>query len=446
MEAFNIKECASILKVPYIGPNVSCSSISTDTRSLQEGALFIAIKGDRFDGHNFIKVAQHKKAAAVIGELPSIANLPYLQVENTRIALGLLAQYHRKKFSAPIIALTGSCGKTTTKEYLRNIFSQSSNLLTATKSFNNDIGLPLTLLQLNKDHELVVLELGANAPNEITWLTQLAQPSIAMILNIGPAHLAGFGSIDQVAQAKAEIFQGLSTAGTAIIPLDFIKQWSHYLPTQEIVCFGNESWADVYAKNIRLNKYGNPHFTLVAPQGAIDIALKQFGKHQVDNALAAATAALQTGISLNQIKVGLEKAVIIPGRLSIQVHPQYGTIINDTYNANPKSVHAALTLLSQYPEPRIFAFGSMGELGEASNRYHRQVGAWAYQFCVQRLLTYGSDAKQAGYHFGKGSQHFNDQNSLIRTLKEQLYNGCHTLVKGSRSMQMEKIIFALTNA
>jgi UDP-N-acetylmuramoyl-tripeptide--D-alanyl-D-alanine ligase len=440
----SLSSYAAALQIAYTGQDVIFSSISTDTRTLKPGALFIALKGPHFDGHHYIDLAFQKGAVAALVEKPINANLPHLKVADTRRALGLLAKYHRSQFSVPLIALTGSCGKTTTKELLSSILSQCGQVLASERSFNNDIGMPLTLLKLNKKHDFVVLEMGANAPGEIAWLTHIAKPHIAMILNIAPAHLEGFGSIEKVAQAKSEIFQGLSEKGIAIVHSSFITKWAQHLPKQRTLCFGLSKHSIVSAHSIALDELGCAYFSLVTDKASIPIHLGLPGAHQVDNAMAAASAALMLNIPLKEIKRGLEAVKPISGRLVTVTNEKGTRILDDTYNANPSSMRAALSVLAHFKGKRILVLGDMGELGEASSTYHTQVGEWARDLNIHALFTYGEASHWAATGFGEGAIHFSHQQELIDTLKGYL-NAEHTvLIKGSRSAGMEKVVHALT--
>lgn len=441
-----LREVAKALKLRELTRDCSFSSFSIDTRSLQPGALFVALKGLHFDGHDFITQAKQQGASAVMVETPSTIDLPQLKVPNTRRALSLLASQHRQKFTLPTIALTGSCGKTTTKEMLTSILSLWDKTLVSPKSFNNALGVPLTLLELKSDHRFAVLELGASAPGEIAQLTRQVKPKVAMILNIGPAHLAGFDSLAGVAQAKAEIFEGLDSEGIAIMNADdpWISTCLQSLRSPcKILSFGQAKTAEVAAENVQVDPTGRAYFRLITPKGSQDIHLALLGRHQVHNALAAATAAMSVGASLSIIKSGLEAVLPLSGRL--KPHPGYNGshLLDDTYNANPRSVQVALATLRDCPNQHLFILGEMGELGVMSSAYHKQVGIWARQYGVHQMLTYGDLTKAASLAFGKGAFHFETQALLINYLQGHLTSGWTVLIKGSRSAGMEKVVKAL---
>lgn len=441
----SLAEFSALSEGPTVDTNIQFSSVSIDSRSLKPGALFVAIKGDRFDGHDFIAAAKQQGAVAALVEKPVNVDLPWVQVACTQQALSHLAQTHRSRFSLPVIALTGSCGKTTTKEMLRSILGQCGQVLAPPKSFNTVVGMALTLLALRLTHRFVVLEMGANTPGEIAYLTQIAQPTVAMILNVNPAHLAGFGSLSGIAQAKAEIFQGLGTEGLAIINADdaFSAYWRDQLGNRAYRSFSTQQTADCFAQEVTLDATGKPQFTLTSSQGNQTIQLPLLGRHQVNNALAAATAALNVGVSLSDIKAGLETVQAVPGRLTALQGLQGATLLDDSYNANPGSLQVALAVLSQYPGQRLLVLGDMAELGSASADYHRQMGEWAKQQGIHQLYTCGTLAQFATLGFGKQAWHFDTQAALIAALKVQLQPDCTVLIKGSRSAAMEQVVIAL---
>lgn len=434
-----------MLEGQLIGADGDFSAVSLDSRAIKAGALFVAVTGEKFDGHTFIEQAKNHGAVAALVDRPVSSELPQILVADTRKALGQLAAIHREQFSIPIIALTGSCGKTTTKEMLRAILSESGPVLASTKSFNNDIGVPLTLLDLNAQHRFAVIEMGANHPGEIAYLSQLTKPDIALITNIAPAHLEGFGSIEKVAQAKSEIFLGLAKQGIAIINADdhFEKSWKTRLAKHPIIRFGLKQKADFSAKDIRLDAEGRVQFILLSPKGEIPIHLVLPGQHHLLNALAAAAIASQVGISLAHIKSGLEKMSDVPGRLAIIKNKMGASIIDDTYNANPRSVTVALQLLAHYPGRRIFVMGDMGELGDNTEYYHRQIGELAKELGIETVYTCGALTASTAQAFGSSGKHYASQEDLIQALRPLLEKDVTVLIKGSRSAQMEKVVAAL---
>jgi UDP-N-acetylmuramoyl-tripeptide--D-alanyl-D-alanine ligase len=438
---------AALLRGQLIGPDLSYTSVNIDSRLIEPGALFVAIIGERFDGHDFITQAAERGAVAALVEKRISTQLPLILVPNTRKALEKLAENYRKKFAIPIIGLTGSCGKTTTKEMIRAILSEIGPVLASEKSFNNDIGVPLTLLKLTKQYRFAVIEMGANHLGEIACLTHITKPDIALITNIGPAHLEGFGSIENVAKAKSEIFLGLPAPphGIAVINADdsFAKSLQDLLAQHTVICFGISKHADFSAHDVQLDDKGNAQFSLVTPKGQIAIHLPLPGKHNVSNALAAAAVASQVGASLNQIKTGLEKMPGILGRLTLLKSKTGAAILDDTYNANPNSVAAALQLLIHYPGRHFFVMGDMSELGDNATYYHRQIGQLAKELGIEHVYTCGKLTGLTAKTFGLGGEHFTNQEDLVNALKPELQKDVVVLIKGSRRSQMEKVVEAL---
>lgn len=437
---------ASILNGKRLGSDVDYTGLSLDTRSIKPHELFVALGGEKFDGHQFIELAKQRGAAAAIVDHAVETDLPLLLVQDTRKALGELAKQHRRQFSIPIIALTGSCGKTTTKEMIRSILAEAGPVLTNFKNFNNDIGLPLTLLNLNTQHRYAVIEMGANHAGEIEYLTHITQPNVALITNIGPAHLQGFGTMAGVARAKAEIFSGLVKNGVAIINADdkFADTLQKACTPFRVVYFGLFDAVDFSATNIQMDVDGKTSFLLHAPLGKeMMISLSLPGQHHVMNALAAAAAASQVGIELSHIKSGLEKMQPVPGRVIVSKTKIGATLVDDSYNANPSSVAVALNLLAHYSGRRIFVMGDMGELGQNAEDYHRQIGALAKELNIDDVYTCGDLSKETAKAFGANAKHYPNHQELILALKPQLQENVTILIKGSRSAQMEKVTAAL---
>ncbi len=437
---------ASRLQGKLLGPDVDYSGLSLDSRNIKPRELFIAIRGEKFDGHHFIELAKHSGAAAAIVDHAIDTDLPLLLMQDTKKTLGELAKQHRRQFSIPIIALTGSCGKTTTKEMIRSILAEVGPVLTNFKNFNNDIGLPLTLLNLNAQHRYAVIEMGANHAGEITYLTHITQPSVALVTNIGPAHLQGFGSMTDVAQAKAEIFSGLAKKGVAIINADdkFTDILQKACASFRNVSFGLADACDFSATNIQIDTDGKATFLLHAPCAKETmIRLNLPGQHHVMNALAAAAAASQVGIQLAHIKSGLEKMQPVQGRVIVSKTKIGATLIDDSYNANPSSVAVALKLLAHYSGQRIFVMGDMGELGQNAVDYHRQIGQLAKELNIDDVYTCGDLSRETAKAFGASAKHYSNHKELILALKPHLQKNVTILIKGSRSAQMEKVAVTL---
>lgn len=446
-----LNEAAQALDAELLGHNVKFKGCSTDTRlHLLPDTLYVALRGKHFDGHEFVKQAQQQGAAAVMVERSINCELPVLRVPNTRKALGNLAYFWRQRFDLPLVAITGSNGKTTTKEMLRAIFAQQGNVLANQGNLNNDIGVPLTLFNLQADHRYAVIEMGANHAGEIANLTHLAKPTVALITQCAPAHLDGFKDIEGVARAKGEIFTGLRNGGTAIINQDddYADLWLSQLDvirhslSLNLSTFALDNPAEVTAHQLHLND-DSSDFILHTNSGDLPIHLPLLGRHNVMNALAATAGALACGCSLPAIQQGLQSIQPVKGRLQRCAGLNHTTLIDDTYNANPTSLNAALAVLKKNPPPHWLVLGDMNELGPHSEVFHRQAGQQAQAMGVQHLYATGSMTRYAVEGFGAGAQHFTEHDDLIDSLRNELPNGATVLIKGSRGMQMEKIVNAL---
>lgn len=457
-----LSDIASFLDAALRGHDVEFQNISIDTRRIKPGELYVAIVGEQFDGHDFVAQAKAQGAIAAIVSKPVTTDLPTLQVADTRMALGKLAAYHRRQFNIPVIALTGSCGKTTTKEMLRSILVAANSplsqaeedarragedVLASVSSFNNDIGVPLTLLQLNKAHQYAVIEVGANHPGEIAYLTQIVKPTLAFILNVAPAHLAGFGSIEGIMQAKSEIFAGLAEDGIAMINADdkFADEWRELLKDQHSVTFGVHQAADYSATEIKANDDGCCSFVLNTPAEKIAIQLSLFGEHYVLNAVAAAAAAHSIGVPLTAIKQGLETMQAVKGRLVLKPGKAGARILDDTYNAIPYAVAASLRVLAKYSGERVFVFGGMREIGATAQEEHMRIGELAKQLGIQQLFAYGEYTDATVKAFGAGAHYFASQAELSDAVRDILRPDMTVLVKGSRGSKMENVVQVLVN-
>lgn len=440
-----LTEVAHVIQGNLQGENLHFSAIATDSRKLNSGEVYVALVGENFDGHHFIKEVETKGAVAAIVNRPVESTMPLIIVEDTLKALADLASYHRQQFHCPIIAVTGSCGKTTTKMLLTNVFAQKGQVLSNPASFNNSIGVPLTLLQLDNNHDFAITELGANHLGEIDFLSRLVQPQVSIITNAGPAHLKGFGDLNGVAKTKGEIFNGLTAGGVAIINIDDAKApyWLEKAAAFRIITFGLSPKADVYAKEIIFDEFAKPSFYLVTPAGYCKIKLPLMGQHNIYNALAASAAAFALGLDLNLISCGLEQAEAVVKRLVEYKGKTGAIVIDDSYNANPASMLAAIRLLTQRSNHSILVVGDMLELGEKTADFHHQMGLQAKELGVKQLFCLGEYSQLAAQSFGQSSMHFMDHASLINALKPQLNPKVTVLVKGSRGMTMEKIVEAI---
>lgn len=436
-------------------------NISTDTRQIQPGDLFIALRGEHYDAHQFLGTAVQQGAGALLIDQKIDSELPCILVKDTRIALGLLASYVRLQISGlKCAAITGSNGKTTTKELLSAILcchaGDNESVLATAGNFNNDIGLPLTLLRLTEKVRYAVVELGANHLGEIAYTSQLTKPDVALINNVMPAHLEGFGSLQGIAQAKGEIWLSLSDTGIAVVNLDadFASVYLTQLKklNRQIVTFSREGRkAHVGASNITFSLQGKASFDLNVmldrDSQAIPIQLYLAGLHNVSNALAAATMAIALGCDLKEIQTGLSVLKQVEGRVDSCQLNKFLTLIDDTYNANPASVKVAIDLLQQYAGDHLLILGDMAELGEFSEHEHQIIGEYAAQKGIQKLMTVGKltlKTHQAFKQTGQGEAlHFADKKQLHAYLENVLLeqkNKLAILVKGSRGSKMEEVV------
>ncbi len=440
--ALGMQQIADWVQAPLVGVDSPVLGVSIDSRTMQPGELYVALRGERFDGHEFIpQVSELGAAGLMVEEIPN-TSLPFIRVDNSRLALGDLAHGYRSRFDLPTVAITGSNGKTTVKEMVRQILSATANVCATEGNLNNEIGVPLTLLRLVEESEYLVVEMGANAPGEIGYLTDLVAPSIALVTCASEAHLAGFGSLHGVAAAKGEIYSRLGPTGTALINLDdpFFEYWQGLLDSQQQFSFGLDQAADFHAREIKL---ANNQFILVTPTGEIEVVLPVLGKHNIINAVAAAGVCSLLGIDLSQIASQLALFEAAPGRLT-QVQGVHGArLINDTYNANPSSVTAAVVAVQSLPGDSWMALGDLAELGEEGVRLHQELGKNIKSLGISRLFTIGAQSQAAATAFGDGAEHFNSLDEMIERLKSCLTKNICLVVKGSRSAGMERVVTAL---
>jgi len=422
-----------------IGDDVSVCGVSTDTRRIAKNELFIALTGPNFDGHDYLKSAEHANAAAVLVAKKMDTSLPQILVNDTRLALGQLARAWRKQYTLPVVGITGSNGKTTVKEIVSSILSCQQKVLATQGNLNNDIGMPLTLLQLGEEHTAAVIEMGANHAGEIEYLADISSPTVAIITNAGAAHLEGFGDLDGVAKAKGEIYSALDANGTAIINADdkYYKYWRSLCANKTVLSFGFSASADISAKQKA------DDCLITTPLGNISVKFNLLGEHNLMNALAATAACCAAGASLESIKTGLEKIKSVSGRLQLKTGHNGSRIIDDSYNANPASLEVALNVLTDYPGEHLLALGDMGELGSETEQLHLAAGEQARARGVNKLYAIGPYARLAAKSFGQDSKVFDDKHSLILELKDCLTADSTLLVKGSRLMQMEVVVNAI---
>ena len=424
------------------------NAVSIDTRTLKSGELFVAIQGPNFDGHRFVETARDMGAAAALVQHPVACELPQLVVKDTRDALGTLGVINREAFSGSMLAMTGSAGKTTVKEMSAAILSQLGKTLATRGNLNNELGAPLTLLALDASHQYAVLELGASSIGEIAYTANLVQPDVAIITNAAEAHIEGFGSLNNVVQAKGEIIDALSEAGVAVLNADDLNcyKWISRAANRKCLLFSlkEDRGAQFYARNYQCLDNGAYRFELVTPKGSIDVSLSQLGQHNVANALAAAAATSELGASLEAIKAGLENASPVAGRLTSIDLASGARVIDDSYNANPESLRAAIDVLSHCSGHKILVLGDMAELGDSALHDHCEAARYAQSKGIDNLLTVGSLSAHAAREFGPQGHAFEDQATLIEYLSKRINKNTTVLVKGSRSAHMERIVQALT--
>ena len=448
LEALRLSELVAPLSAELIGHDVAFAAVSTDSRAINQGQLFIALSGPRFDGHAYLaEVAAKGAVAALVERHVADVALPQLVVADTRIALGQLGALNRAAFAGPLVAITGSSGKTSVKEMLASILraAYGADAVLATRgNLNNDLGAPLTLLELAPQHQAAVIELGASRLGEIAYTVSLARPDVSLITNAGTAHVGEFGGPEKIVEAKGEILDGLDAQGIAVLNQDdpAWPVWKQRSAGKRVLSFALQaSQADFRPAGIGQDARGCPNFTLVGPNGSVPVQLNLLGYHNIANALAAAAAASALGVALEHIAAGLQQLQPVKGRGVAQMLSNGVRLIDDSYNANPASIRAATDVLAGFSGRTLLVLGDMGELGEWAEQSHVDVGCYAAGK-VDALLAVGPLMKHAVEAFGAGGRHFTDQQSLIEAL--QLEQGNTTiLIKGSRSAAMDRIVAAL---
>ena len=432
-----LSEIASMANGELRGEDIEVTGISTDTRNLHFGDLFIALEGEKFDGHKFIDETVEQIVSGVFIHKEVMTQLPSILVEDTLVGMSRWANAWRRKVNPKLVAITGSNGKTTVKQMISNILSRVGNTCSTKGNLNNHIGVPLTLLNLRENNEYAVIEMGANHHGEIDHLSSLAEPQVAVITNAGPAHLEGFGSVAGVAQAKGEIIHGVCEGGTVVLNADdqYLDVWLEKSKHLKVITFGFSERATIRGEindDQSLSVYMNDNY--------ININLPLPGKHNAYNALASFAVGIAFQIDINEIKFGLENADQVHGRLQLKQGMLGATIIDDTYNANPASLQAAIEVLcSQEKEPWL-VLGDMGELGEDTVSIHAHMGELAKAAGVKKLFGLGELAKQAVDEFGENGFFFNKHDVLSRELLNQMNENCCILIKGSRTMHMEDVV------
>lgn len=435
MKSLSLLQLAHAADGELLGADCSVSRYSTDTRTVAANDLYFCLRGDNFDGHDFVSQAIDKGAGAIVTEIKIHTDTPQLLVSDSRRAFGLFAKLWREQFSKPVIGVTGSNGKTTVKQLLASIFNQAGRVHFTRANDNNEIGVPQTLLGLSDDHDFAVVEMGASHLGEIEWLGELVQPDVSLITNASAAHLEGFGDAQSVASEKAWIYKSLNANGTAVINVDdsFCGYWFEICSGKTVITFG--STGDVVA-----TRCDNGSITIEYSGQQVNCDYQLPGEHNVKNAAAAAACAIAAGLSLDTIAKGLASALPVSGRLNF-IHLADGiTLIDDTYNANPASVRAAINVLAESCGKRFLVVGDLLELGAEEVQQHQLIGEYARDHKVDRLLAYGQLSKNTVQSYGDGADWYESKNHLLDALMSELQPNSTVLVKGSRSMKMEDVV------
>jgi UDP-N-acetylmuramoyl-tripeptide--D-alanyl-D-alanine ligase len=426
------------------GDDREFSGVSTDTRTIREGELFFALQGPNFDGRDYVGTARERAAAGAVVAGYTRDHIPQISVDDAKAALGRLGAAWCAQHDLTVVGVTGSNGKTTLKELIAACLSRQGPTLATHGNLNNDIGVPLMLSRIESMHRYAVIEMGANHAGEIAYLVSLANPDVVVITNAGAAHLEGFGSIEGVARAKGEILQNAQRPKFAVLNADddYFDYWSDLVSDVTLLSFGFSEAADVRATGIAAHASGT-NFTLHIGCDRVDVSLPLAGVHNVRNACAAAAVATAVGISRDEIRAGLESVSPVGGRLEPLRAVHGATLFDDSYNANPLSVVAAAEFIATLPGESWLVLGDMKELGDDAAELHREVGEAARASGVSRLFAYGDLASNAATGFGEHASWFASLDALVDDLCEDLAENVNVLVKGSRSMRMERVVDAL---
>ncbi|WP_414156148.1 UDP-N-acetylmuramoyl-tripeptide--D-alanyl-D-alanine ligase [Pseudomonas sp. BNK-30] len=449
LKPMTLSQLTAALSARLVGADASFSGVSIDSRSVGAGQLFVALAGPRFDGHDYLADVQAKGAVAALVEREvADVDLPQLVVADSRLALGQLGALNRAGYDKPVVAITGSSGKTTVKEMLACILRTRGPVHATRGNLNNDLGAPLTLLEIAPQHSAAVIELGASRIGEIRYTVGLTQPQVVIINNAGTAHVGEFGGPEKIVEAKGEILEGLGEGGTAILNLDdkAFAIWKARAGAHKVISFArSDARADFHATDIGRDARGCPSFTLHGAGASVAVQLNVLGEHNVSNALAAAGAAHAVGLSLSGIAAGLNAMQPVKGRTVAQIAPNGVRVIDDSYNANPTSMCAAIDILAGFSGRTVLVLGDIGELGQWAEEGHRQVGDYA-RGKVDALYAVGTNMTHAVKAFGANGRHFATQAELIEAVRAETASNTTILIKGSRSAAMENVVAALCGA
>lgn len=443
--AMQLSALASNFGWQLIGADCAVESVSIDSRDLAKDSLFVALRGDQFDGHDYLGQVETAGASAVLVESKANVSLPQLVCADSRKALASLAQFNVQQFDHPIINVTGSAGKTTTKSILGHILNTQAPTLVTEGNFNNEIGVPLTGLAIAPQHRFAVIEMGAARLGDIAYLCNYITPNIALVTNAGDAHIEGFGSAQGIAQGKGEIYEALTDHGTAIINADSVYRgyWRELAAPAKVIEFGCSDSADVYAQSIEYTLKGSV-FKLCFEQKCCLVRLQIPGEHNVMNALAAAACSIAVGIPLEAIAAALTSFSGVGSRLSFTQGLQGSQIINDSYNANPSAFRAAIDVLAYAKGTKVLVMGAMAELGESSEQNHKDIARYAFEQGIDQLLAVGEETRVAATEFGSNARWYESKQDLVTALQEQIQAEQTILVKGSRVAGMETVVKAIT--
>lgn len=449
IRAMTLQEVAEVTGGNTANGSVQVKVVTTDSRRESANSLFVALVGERFDAHAFIDQAAEAGAVAAMVSAPVATTLPLVTVEDTLAALGALAAYNRRQSAATVIAITGSQGKTSVKEMCGRILQQKARTLLTQGNLNNAIGAPLTLLEIGSEDRYAVIELGASEPGEIAYTAALAKADIVHITNVANTHLAGFGSLDGVARAKAELWGGLREGGTAVVNLDdgFAADWLKDLVGKRVVGISSQGLetADYRITDSAVDERGHTRMSVMTPQGEFMLSLPLPGRHNAANALAALALAMEAGCNSDEVRNGLLRMEPVKGRLSLSLLPSGARLLDDSYNASPASFRAAIDVLASLNGQKIMVAGDMGELGAEAEQLHKEIGEYAASHNVDTLMTTGLLSKAMTAGFGTQAKHFASKHALLQALKPLLKNGVSVLVKGSRTAAMDTLVDELNN-